>query len=77
MKIALNNNKLAMFLQLREWSRKDLARALGFSESYIGLIFTGRREPSREFMVRLVQLTGLQLGDLFFCPETYQKVGKN
>ncbi len=70
--IKVNQDRLTEYMTFRRWNRSELAKALDFSESYITLILNGDREPSREFMERLVSLTGLTLNDLFFCHNDYQ-----
>jgi len=72
--IKINQEKLRDLMKLHDWTQRDLAKALDFSESYITLLLNGEREPSREFMARLISVSGLTLGDLFFCPDNYQNV---
>lgn len=75
--IKINKERIDEFLKFRRWNRTDLAKALNFSESYITLLLNEDREPSREFMERLVMLTGLSLDALFFCSNSYQDVSKD
>lgn len=72
--IKINQNTLSDLMKLHDWTQRDLAKALDFSESYITLLLNGDREPSREFMARLISVSGLKIGDLFFCPDDYQNV---
>jgi len=74
--IKLNHERLNEFLAFRRWNQTDLAKAMKYSESYIALVMSDARLPSREFMARLVDITGLSLDELFFCQKTYQNVGK-
>lgn len=72
--IKIKKERLEEFLKFRRWNRSDLAEALGFSDSYITLLLNEDREPSREFMERLLSVTRLELGDLFFSSSSYQNV---
>jgi transcriptional regulator with XRE-family HTH domain len=72
--IKLNQSRLVEFMEFRRWNKSDLAKALNFSESAITLFLNEDRPPSRKFMDKLVQITGLTLGDLFFCQEHYKNV---
>ncbi len=74
--IKINKQRLNEFMKFRRWNRTGLAQALGFSEAYITLLLNEDREPSREFMDRLSTISGLSLGELFFCFNHPQNVAK-
>jgi transcriptional regulator with XRE-family HTH domain len=72
--IKLNKERLIEFMEFRRWNRSELAKAMDLSESAITLVLNEDRQPSRNFMEKLISITGLTLSDLFFCADPYQNV---
>jgi len=72
--IKIKKARFNKFMRSRRWNKVDLAKAMHFSGSSISLFLNEVRPPSRKFMDRSVQVTGLTWGDLFFCSNTYQRV---
>ena len=56
--IKIMSSKVSSFLELRGWSQRDLAKELGYDESYISKILVGEAEPSKQFMKAIMGLTG-------------------
>lgn len=75
--IKIKKERLEEFMNFRRWSKTNLAQALGYSESYITLLMKEDREPSAEFMDRLVTITGLSFDELFFCLNSYKNVNSD
>ncbi|MCK4518527.1 MAG: helix-turn-helix transcriptional regulator [Candidatus Omnitrophica bacterium] len=65
-------NKLKGWLELREWDNTRLAKELNYSDSLISLVLNGEQEPSKQMMKKLCFLTGLDVGDLFFCDRSVE-----
>ena len=65
-----NITRIEEFLNFRRWTQADLAEAMKFSAAYITRILNGERKPTNAFMDRMVIVTGLSLGELFFSVDT-------
>lgn len=44
------------------WTSREMAKRLGFDETYVSQVFNGHKQPSWRFLVRLAELTGLHDG---------------
>jgi len=70
----LNIKRLKEFLKFRKWNQADLARESGLSEPLISLLMKGERTGNTDTVLRLQQVTGLPLDELF--PPTKRTNGK-
>lgn len=48
----------------RQWTHRDLARAMGVSASQVNRVLNGKRQPGRKFIDGCLQL-GLKFDDLW------------
>jgi len=58
-------NKLEAFLTLHNWDYKILAKECGCDESFISGILNGSREPSKQLIRKICDITRMDIGDLF------------
>lgn len=57
--------KLQAWLTLHNWDYKVLAKECGCDDSFISGILSGSREPSKQLMRKLCDVTRLNIGELF------------
>ena len=57
-----DNVKRWMSVKNPPWTGQMMARALGYDASFISEIFSGKRQPSWQFLRRVADLTGLHDG---------------
>jgi len=69
-------NKLEAFLVLHNWDYKILAKECGCDESFISGILNGSREPSKQLMRKLCDVTRMDVGDLF-CYDRLTEIKDN
>lgn len=53
-------------------TQKELAEALGLSQSTIAMYETGERKPLYENHKKIAEFFGLNLGDIFFGRHTHE-----
>jgi len=56
------NETLRRWLEIRNWSNRELAEAIGYDEGAISKVINGKKEPSKQLMKKLMDLTGLDFG---------------
>ncbi len=57
-----DNPKRWMEVKNPPWTSRRLAERLGFDETYVSQVFSGRKVPSWRFLAALAELTGLHDG---------------
>ncbi len=57
-----DNAKRWMACKNPPWTFKQLARVMGYDETFVSQIFSGRKQPSWGFLRRLAEVTGLHDG---------------
>ena len=58
-------NRLKILRAERDWNQSDLAAQLGISRQSVNAIETGKYDPSLPLAVRIADLFGLKIEDIF------------
>lgn len=69
--IRVNATALATIRELRQYSQSELARRVGISREYMGLLETGQRRPSLAVFERIREALMVKAGALLLDPEPY------
>ena len=56
------NDSLKQWLEIRHWTNRDLANAIGYDEAIISKVINGEEEPSKQLMKKLMDITGFDFG---------------
>jgi transcriptional regulator with XRE-family HTH domain len=64
--ILIDKVKIESWLRLRGWNQKELAAAVNYDEGNLSRIINGDLEPSKQFMKKIILLTGLDLSLFLF-----------